>query len=586
MLENFKHRVLISCRGCNLACGVEFENATMVMLCVPQCKCDARKRDWFTGAVITNAFGKANVHKFKFNTFHFDNFKTSTLNHILPSRLQDHKCFECFPAKNHPTITKWLLILSDNTNYFDLNFNFKYAVLEQPTKKYPWTNFYNSKFDSCTDMNFELNENCAIYKQLETQINFETFPDFQAWVSTCSINIWIWLDKNVDNFATICNYNDWCYSLIDLIEKLNKNSNTYYGCAVLMYVLNRIRPRDWQFVEFYKHDVLDRVRYVFKDDPDNVELKRWAEFDGNVDKFITPGLANIIKRVEFDAAYKWFCKNVNVPTIIDRGQIKCYCNALLDHCLLNKQYNDREKHAHINGVQYVVQKCRYVHSVLLTDAIMRCAAKNNNLFKLGSDDAPAQQIVINVAKYPQLWRFIDLINTYNYTGVELNMHSNRVGPNGKFKSYCCMKKQYIYYDTLVNRYLQSIFFKFVANLHDIFATFHSRCTSTEPMVTCFPKDFVHTYLNAHRATHVHVMRRQFVFKPIDNADDTDENNVMIKNKILAAYMKNKHVFGNDRQLCIIEIQRWFKNKIYSPDSAMVGKLKERYERNYEILLNQ
>ncbi|ABY65830.1 hypothetical protein [Orgyia leucostigma nucleopolyhedrovirus] len=586
MAENYIHRVSMLQLCCNVSYGVEFENATLALLFVPQCKCDYDKRRTIVKAVITNAFGKANVYKCKFDTLHFDSFQSVKLNDMLPSRLKDREWLENFPAKNHPTITKWWMVMSENFDDFNLNFNFKFAVLERPTENYLWITSCNLKFDSCTTSNLYFNQNCVETKRYEGEEHFKSFTAFESWVSKCDMNIWIWLDKNVNNFAYICQCQDACLCLIEMIENLNANTKTYYGHAVLMYVLERMRPRDWRFVEFYERNVVDKVRDAFKHDPDNVELQNWINFDGNVDEFKTIGLANTIKRTQFDAAYKWFCQNVKIPTIIDRGQLKCYCDAPIDCCLAKKQRSVSHKKAYINDVQYVIQNCSYKHDMLLTDAIMECASLNNGMFKLGDDNTPAGQIVIDVAKYPQLWRFVDLLNTYNYTGVELNMHANRCSSKGTYNSPCCIKERYIIENTFNNRYLQSTFFKFVGNLHDIFATFHSRCNSAEPMEKCFPKNFVEKYLHAHGATHVHVMRRDYVFQLIENANDADKNNVMIKKKIINTWNKNRNVFINDRQVCIVQIQRWFKKKIYNPDSVMVGKLKKRYENNYKILLRK
>ncbi|BBB16565.1 hypothetical protein [Heliothis virescens ascovirus 3j] len=414
---------------------------------------------------------------------------------------------------------------------------------------------------------------------------FEDFKRLFAGLNERDAGMWKYCDSNAQQmFGRLRKNSTERDKIIEYIERINgahssfsePSRHTYYGSKLLIFLLDL---QNDPLISYYECEIFGKIKHIYKDDARNAEIERWCAYDGNIHLFKTCGLYETIQKVKFDAGYKWFVKNVIpiTPVLFNRSKINYYCNKPNTTCIPDGEYGEQYSVYSANGLEYVSKCNNEQYTVLLSNAIKRYAAENGNTFELvsGYGNNLLSYKLLNVDKYKQLWHFLDLANVFHFTRTEVNCFNNCHFENKSGDGYVCSWHGVVStsgitkYHTLYNRYhYMSPFHNFVQGVYKTFIVNQHWMPdrSLFKFESCFPRQFIQTYLKPYRANHRHELLK---------CDMTKSNTII--GELGWPSPDDRHVLISERKLILVGLQRWIKDKLYRPDSETVKKIKERFQ---------
>jgi hypothetical protein len=463
----------------------------------------------------------------------------------------------------------------------------KYAAREKNAEE---QNAYEESDVEMQDQDEEMEDQEKIVNtdnESKTIENFEDFTLLFCGRDERDADVWAYCDNNTEQFENVRGAVEERDKIISYIENINGANteygtpaiNTYYGNKLLIYLLDL---QNDPVINFYENEIYDKVQNIFKDDPENEEIRRWRSYDGNIHLFQTPGLFKTIQNVTFDAEYKWFVENVYTltPVLFNRSKINYHCSKPNSVCLPNNEYGSLHS-GYTNFDKEFVTRCLNKHyTVLLSDAIKNYARENGNTFEIGSSSEYnkllKQYKIMNVNKYEKLWRFFDLANVYNFTRQEVHCYNNCRYTVKSGDGYVCnwhaASKSRRYF-TLYNRYYNTAFNNLLSGVYNYFiCNQHWNPDNGYNIKYVLPAKFVDTYLTPHESNHIHRILKSDMYKPnvITSAQqDSGEFGWPLP--------KDQHVLTSERKRMLVGLQRQLKHKLYEPDSGPVIKIKRRFE---------
>nr|AGE61822.1 hypothetical protein [Chrysodeixis chalcites nucleopolyhedrovirus] len=577
------HRVVVSMLCCNKIYKVEAFNAKNLKVFVPSCSCEIEKV--YVEDIITDCNGNAFLRINRYNYHDVEKESTEpkrygiyiTSYYLLYMNLEkEFTTVELYePTAVQPNLArefdqkekKW----HRNRNH-DERFDKCYGkLLDAPPEDFPLLDRAMENVDHERKKQQYLSE-----KNLTELESFEEFKLLFKDTTKTDMQIWKYLDENYLIFDTIKEDDEESMELYNYIEELNLGDKiTYYGHKVLRFLTG---IHENPIVDEYERLIYQAVASKY---PDNNEVEQWLVYNGDVDSFTTPGLKETIEQIKFDVSYDFFVEKfmTNLPKWINRNEVTFYCDkGSVDECAHKWYQNNNE------GV--TIDPCNnFWPAMLLTDAIKSYASKHNNSFTFvdRTKNQTRKHVIGNINKYPELWKFIDLLNIYTlnkrvlFTGLydDINYKINwiHIFDNKNF-TY-----EYVLTKTFLNRYhstFDTVLDTLCANKQQIE---DEENEDHDPLIVklffenIFPDDFIQEYCNMHKfAAHVHTIPREKLFT--NNATTFEIKSI---DGSIVLWPGNTQVLRCERKRHINKISNWWLEHMYKPESRAVKRIKLHFD---------